>query len=82
MLLRWEKSLYPVSCIHFTYHPLIPRLDRMFPEFKPNSEFINQHLNAALSLDAKLSSHPIEVPCPDAEAIGQVSIDVICGSIN
>ncbi|KAF5391327.1 hypothetical protein D9757_002062 [Collybiopsis confluens] len=30
-------------------------------EFKPNSEFISEHLNRALSLDAKLSSHPIEI---------------------
>ncbi|KIK59699.1 hypothetical protein GYMLUDRAFT_74140 [Collybiopsis luxurians FD-317 M1] len=43
-----------------------------FPEFKPNSEFISEHLNRALSLDAKLSSHPIEVPCPNAESIGQI----------
>ncbi|KAJ4001405.1 leucyl aminopeptidase [Lentinula boryana] len=43
-----------------------------FPEFKPNSEFITLHLNRALALDAKLSSHPIEVACPDAESIGQI----------
>ncbi|KAJ4488175.1 leucyl aminopeptidase [Lentinula aciculospora] len=45
-----------------------------FPEFKPNSEFITVHLNRALALDSKLSSHPIEVACPDAESIGQVYI--------
>ncbi|KAJ3797238.1 leucyl aminopeptidase [Lentinula aff. detonsa] len=45
---------------------------RAFPEFKPNSEFITLHLNRALALDAKLSSHPIEVACPDAESIGQI----------
>ncbi|KAF9265351.1 leucyl aminopeptidase [Marasmius fiardii PR-910] len=44
---------------------------RAFPEFKANSEFINGHLAEALSLDAKISSHPIEVVCPNAEFIGQ-----------
>ncbi|KAE9406410.1 hypothetical protein BT96DRAFT_875684 [Gymnopus androsaceus JB14] len=43
-----------------------------FPEFKPNSEFITAHLHRALTLDSKLSSHPIEVGCPDAESIGQI----------
>ncbi|KAK7043674.1 Aminopeptidase 2 mitochondrial [Paramarasmius palmivorus] len=40
------------------------------PEFRANSEFINDHLAAAMSLDAKLSSHPIEVSCPNADYIG------------
>ena len=44
----------------------------MFPEWKVNSEFIADHLNDALALDAKLSSHPIEVDCPDANHINQV----------
>ncbi|KAF9466381.1 leucyl aminopeptidase [Collybia nuda] len=44
----------------------------VFPEWKVNSEFISDHLNRALSLDAKLSSHPIEVDCPDANHINQI----------
>lgn len=44
----------------------------MFPEWKVDSEFISDHLNRALSLDAKLSSHPIEVDCPDANHINQI----------
>jgi aminopeptidase 2 len=44
----------------------------VFPEWKVNSEFIADHLNDALALDAKLSSHPIEVDCPDANHINQV----------
>jgi len=47
-------------------------IDKLFPEWKVDSEFINQHLNSALSLDAKLSSHPIEVECPDAHQINQI----------
>ena len=48
--------------------------DKVFPEWKLTSQFINQHLSRALSLDAKLSSHPIEVECPDANRINQVRI--------
>lgn len=48
-------------------------MDKVFPEWKVYSEFITQHLNDALDLDAKLSSHPIEVDCPDANQINQVS---------
>lgn len=44
----------------------------MYPEWKVDSEFISEHLNDALDLDAKLSSHPIEVHCPDANQINQV----------
>lgn len=46
--------------------------DKVFPEWKVNSEFIADHLNSALALDAKLSSHPIEVDCPDANHINQI----------
>lgn len=46
--------------------------DKVFPEWKVDSEFISSHLNKALSLDAKLSSHPIEVECPDANHINQI----------
>ncbi|TRM61760.1 peptidase family M1-domain-containing protein [Schizophyllum amplum] len=46
--------------------------DKVFPEWKLTSEFIGAHLSRALSLDAKLSSHPIEVDCPDANRINQI----------
>ncbi|KAL1709873.1 hypothetical protein EV121DRAFT_252475 [Schizophyllum commune] len=46
--------------------------DKVFPEWKLTSQFINQHLSRALDLDAKLSSHPIEVECPDANRINQI----------
>ncbi|KAI5119980.1 hypothetical protein M0805_004425 [Coniferiporia weirii] len=45
---------------------------RIHPEWKVYSEFINEHLDRALDLDAKLSSHPIEVDCPDANQINQI----------
>ena len=37
-------------------------LDMCFPEWNSASEFITNHLNRALDLDGKRSSHPIEVP--------------------
>ncbi|KAF8969809.1 leucyl aminopeptidase [Flammula alnicola] len=46
--------------------------DKVFPEWRVTSEFITEHLNSALALDAKLSSHPIEVDCPDANHINQI----------
>ncbi|KAI9431113.1 hypothetical protein H4582DRAFT_2085539 [Lactarius indigo] len=47
-------------------------LDKIYPEWKVDVGFINNHLNVALRLDAKLSSHPIEVAVPDAGQIGQI----------
>ncbi|EIW80374.1 leucyl aminopeptidase [Coniophora puteana RWD-64-598 SS2] len=41
----------------------------LYPEWKVDAEFISDNLNDALNLDAKLSSHPVEVPCPDANQI-------------
>ena len=47
-------------------------LDKVFPEYQVHAKFISYHLNRALGLDAKLSSHPIEVECPDANKANQV----------
>ena len=52
--------------------PVIHRIYRVFPEWKVHSAFISKALAAAFTLDAKLSSHPIEVPCPNERMIGQV----------
>ncbi|THH32969.1 hypothetical protein EUX98_g1220 [Antrodiella citrinella] len=46
--------------------------DKVFPEWKVHATFLSSHLNDALDLDAKLSSHPIEVDCPDANMINQI----------
>ncbi|KAF9533367.1 hypothetical protein CPB83DRAFT_845145 [Crepidotus variabilis] len=46
--------------------------DRVWPEWRVTSEFITNQLNRALNLDAKLSSHPIEVGCPDANRINEI----------
>ncbi|EMD34526.1 hypothetical protein CERSUDRAFT_86618 [Gelatoporia subvermispora B] len=47
-------------------------LDMIFPEWKVHSSFITSQLARAWSLDAKLSSHPVEVECPDANMINQI----------
>ncbi|KAG8910494.1 Aminopeptidase 2 mitochondrial, partial [Tulasnella sp. 408] len=46
-----------------------PDVKRIFPEWKVDSEFINGELARALGLDAVRSSHPIEVPVPEAKQI-------------
>ncbi|KIM80851.1 hypothetical protein PILCRDRAFT_9278 [Piloderma croceum F 1598] len=47
--------------------------DKIHPEWKVDASFITEFLNAALRLDAKLSSHPVEVECSDANMINQAS---------
>ncbi|KIK68750.1 hypothetical protein GYMLUDRAFT_54320 [Collybiopsis luxurians FD-317 M1] len=44
----------------------------VFPEWKLDSAFITLHVNEAMALDNKLSSHPVEVDCPDANKINQI----------
>jgi aminopeptidase 2 len=51
-------------------HLLNPR--RLFPEWGAKMGFINSHLERALELDARRSSHPIEVPCDDAKKVNQI----------
>ncbi|KAI0730373.1 peptidase family M1-domain-containing protein [Fomitopsis betulina] len=47
-------------------------LDRIFPEWKLNASFITMHLKRALDIDDNLSSHPVEVECPDANMVNQI----------
>ncbi|PVG02822.1 putative AAP1-alanine/arginine aminopeptidase [Serendipita vermifera] len=47
-------------------------LDKLFPEWGAKMEFINAHWESALALDARRSSHPIEVPCDDAKQVNQI----------
>jgi aminopeptidase 2 len=53
---------------------VIPNI--LYPEWKVNTAFINSSLTDALKLDAKLSSHPIEVACPDANQANQIFDDL------
>ena len=54
-------------------HPYSNPHSRVFPEWKLDADFLIQHFFRARALDAKLSSHPVEVECPDANMINQVS---------
>ncbi|KAK7693088.1 hypothetical protein QCA50_002653 [Cerrena zonata] len=47
-------------------------MERAFPEFQADAGFITRELSGALNLDAKLSSHPVEVNIPSANMIGQL----------
>ncbi|KAH7342157.1 peptidase family M1-domain-containing protein [Rhizoctonia solani] len=47
-------------------------IDQIFPEWRAHSEFTTDDLERALKLDAKRSSHPIDVDCPDANQINQI----------
>ncbi|KAI0674766.1 hypothetical protein C8Q78DRAFT_498501 [Trametes maxima] len=47
-------------------------LDRLFPEWQLDAFFLGANFYQARSLDARLSSHPIEVECPDANKIIQI----------
>ncbi|KAF8603360.1 hypothetical protein BDV93DRAFT_523426 [Ceratobasidium sp. AG-I] len=47
-------------------------MDTVFPEWRVHSEFITGDLERALELDARRSSHPIEVDCPDANQVNQI----------
>ncbi|TFK50212.1 hypothetical protein OE88DRAFT_1736470 [Heliocybe sulcata] len=64
---EWVSSILP-ACI--AVDVLI--LEKIWPEWKPESRFVNMHLVRALNQDAQLSSHPIEVECPDANKINQI----------
>ncbi|KAH9923974.1 ERAP1-like C-terminal domain-containing protein [Epithele typhae] len=44
----------------------------VFPEWQLDSEFLTTNFFDARGLDSKLSSHPVEVPCPDASLINQI----------
>ncbi|KAI0933682.1 hypothetical protein AcV5_005768 [Taiwanofungus camphoratus] len=57
---------------HPSVLPLRPLHSRIFPEWKLHSGFISDALSRALLLDSKLSSHPIEVECPDANMVNQI----------
>lgn len=47
-------------------------MHRIFPEWNVRAAFVSNELEWAMSADAKLSSHPIEVDCPDPRMISQV----------
>ncbi|OJT04088.1 Aminopeptidase 2, mitochondrial [Trametes pubescens] len=53
----------------------------VFPEWKLDAEFLPSHFYRARALDAKLSSHPIEVDCPDANMINQAMLRMLASYV-
>lgn len=47
-------------------------LGRIFPDWRLATEFVTSAMDAAMFQDAKLSSHPVEVECPDANVANQI----------
>ncbi|KAJ7067836.1 leucyl aminopeptidase [Mycena amicta] len=47
-------------------------LDKVFPDWELKSAFLIRHTREALGVDAKRSSHPIEMPCPDVAFLNQI----------
>ncbi|KZO98208.1 hypothetical protein CALVIDRAFT_526106 [Calocera viscosa TUFC12733] len=47
-------------------------MKQIHPDWHPDSRFVNLVVERALSLDGLRSSHPIEVACPDENAIKQI----------
>jgi aminopeptidase 2 len=62
-----SKLCNVVACCSLTHLLMtVIIIDRIHPEWKIHSKFINEHLKRALQLDSLRSSHPIEMPCPDS----------------
>lgn len=67
-----SKQVELIIRVQILHRNLFIIFSRVFPDWHVTSQFITEHLESALALDAKLSSHPIEVDCPDANHINQV----------
>ncbi|KAL1704750.1 hypothetical protein EV121DRAFT_205123 [Schizophyllum commune] len=73
--MRWWDNLY----LNEGFATLVGEViitDKVFPEWKLPSEFIDVYWADALAMDAKRSSHPIEVECPDANRVNQIFDDL------
>lgn len=58
-------------------------MNKLFPEWKPQSSFIINHLERALASDAQRSSHPIQIDVADPSQINQiVRVQQVLGSFN
>ncbi|KAJ7479467.1 leucyl aminopeptidase [Mycena latifolia] len=53
---------------------LTPR--RLYPEWNISSAFVNDTLKQALNLDSRLSSHPVQVECPNANHVDEIMDDI------
>ncbi|KAJ7892614.1 leucyl aminopeptidase [Mycena leptocephala] len=46
--------------------------DKLYPEWNTAAATVNASLKYALNVDAKLSSHPVQVECPDANHVNEI----------
>ena len=70
--MKWWDNLW-LNEAFATFMGEVVISDRIWPEWKVRSQFIDYHLQTrALVLDAQRSSHAIEVECPDANQINQI----------
>ena len=51
-------------------------VDELHPEWEVRTSFLTEDLFKALTMDAKRSSHPIEVPIKDANKVNEVNIRI------
>ena len=51
-------------------------IDHIFPDWKYWSFFLQKELHLAFTLDANVSSHPIQVPCSKPSEIGEIFDDI------
>ncbi|KAJ6557958.1 peptidase family M1-domain-containing protein [Mycena capillaripes] len=65
----WFGNITTMSWWTYLY---LNEVVRIYPEWKLDAEFVNEHVNKAFSLDSGLSSHAVEVICPDANKINQI----------
>ncbi|WVO17857.1 hypothetical protein L204_105555 [Cryptococcus depauperatus] len=69
--MKWWDNLWLNEAFATLMGELIV-LEKIWPEWKPRSQFLTKHLQNALELDSQRASHPIEVDCPDSRQIGQI----------
>ncbi|KZT61401.1 hypothetical protein CALCODRAFT_553125 [Calocera cornea HHB12733] len=69
--MRWWDNLWLNEAFATIMGELVT-IQELHPEWRPNSGFIDGHLQRALQLDSLRSSHPIEVPCPDEKVAAQI----------
>ncbi|KAH9921041.1 leucyl aminopeptidase [Fomitopsis serialis] len=68
--MEWWDNLYLNEGESIASQPWI------FPEWRLHPAFITEHHKWALDADDNLSSHPVELECPDAEMVNQIFDDL------
>ncbi|PCH38958.1 hypothetical protein WOLCODRAFT_141023 [Wolfiporia cocos MD-104 SS10] len=69
--MEWWDNLY-LNEGFATLMGKVTILEKVFPDWKLNAHFLSVSFFMALGLDAKHSSHPVEVECPNANMINEI----------